>query len=300
MDGRSSVFYIALTFKRRKENCRLAIFFFFLIEQKTKTKHLGDILAFFWTKKISPKLFVYFFVIIFFDFLFFVIFYLFSFFTNFCPFSPTSRSSNFKRQNTIDSATIKENTARLSAQNQRPASATHKLLTTQDTCKWCKRYIFNNISEKINIFLLFSLSLASSHTAISSPKPRYTPKYDPTNSSNRPSATVSMMPRRSTTLYEKTSSTEKTNAISTDSKYVYVEIYLSIYVIQLWFFISNESGIIFFVLCFWILVLCYKYFVFFFCHLCFVVLLKKKNRKFQNYQPPPITLYFTCRYFENL
>lgn len=29
------------------------------------------------------------------------------------------------------------------------------------------------------------------------------------------------MPRRSTTLYEKTSSTEKTNAISTDSKYVY-------------------------------------------------------------------------------
>uniref|UniRef100_T1PNN3 MAP/microtubule affinity-regulating kinase 3 n=1 Tax=Musca domestica TaxID=7370 RepID=T1PNN3_MUSDO len=99
----------------------------------------------------------------------------------------SSISSNFKRQNTIDSATIKENTARLSAQNQRPASATHKLLTTQDT-------------------------------SISSPKPRYTPKYDPTNSSNRPSATVSMMPRRSTTLYEKTSSTEKTNAISTDSK----------------------------------------------------------------------------------
>uniref|UniRef100_A0A1I8N449 MAP/microtubule affinity-regulating kinase 3 n=2 Tax=Musca domestica TaxID=7370 RepID=A0A1I8N449_MUSDO len=98
----------------------------------------------------------------------------------------SSISSNFKRQNTIDSATIKENTARLSAQNQRPASATHKLLTTQDT-------------------------------SISSPKPRYTPKYDPTNSSNRPSATVSMMPRRSTTLYEKTSSTEKTNAISTDS-----------------------------------------------------------------------------------
>ncbi|XP_073848177.1 par-1 isoform X16 [Musca autumnalis] len=98
----------------------------------------------------------------------------------------SSISSNFKRQNTIDSATIKENTARLSAQNQRPASATHKLLTTQDT-------------------------------SISSPKPRYTPKYDPTNSSNRPAATVSMMPRRSTTLYEKTSSTEKTNAISTDS-----------------------------------------------------------------------------------
>ncbi|XP_037806892.1 uncharacterized protein LOC119600595 isoform X30 [Lucilia sericata] len=98
----------------------------------------------------------------------------------------SSISSNFKRQNTIDSATIKENTARLSAQNQRPASATHKLLATADT-------------------------------SISSPKPRSTPKYDPPNS-NRPSATVSMMPRRSTTLYEKTSSTEKTNAISTDSK----------------------------------------------------------------------------------
>ncbi|XP_046809808.1 serine/threonine-protein kinase MARK2 isoform X15 [Lucilia cuprina] len=97
----------------------------------------------------------------------------------------SSISSNFKRQNTIDSATIKENTARLSAQNQRPASATHKLLATADT-------------------------------SISSPKPRSTPKYDPPNS-NRPSATVSMMPRRSTTLYEKTSSTEKTNAISTDS-----------------------------------------------------------------------------------
>ncbi|TMW52917.1 hypothetical protein DOY81_001950 [Sarcophaga bullata] len=98
----------------------------------------------------------------------------------------SSISSNFKRQNTIDSATIKENTARLSAQNQRPASATHKLLST------------------------------AADTSISSPKPRSTPKYDPPNS-NRPSATVSMMPRRSTTLYEKTSSNEKTNAISTDS-----------------------------------------------------------------------------------
>uniref|UniRef100_A0A1A9V2P5 Serine/threonine-protein kinase par-1 n=1 Tax=Glossina austeni TaxID=7395 RepID=A0A1A9V2P5_GLOAU len=47
----------------------------------------------------------------------------------------SSISSNFKRQNTIDAATIKENTARLSAQSQRPASATHKLLTTADTLK---------------------------------------------------------------------------------------------------------------------------------------------------------------------
>uniref|UniRef100_A0A1A9WW37 MAP/microtubule affinity-regulating kinase 3 n=1 Tax=Glossina brevipalpis TaxID=37001 RepID=A0A1A9WW37_9MUSC len=99
----------------------------------------------------------------------------------------SSISSNFKRQNTIDAATIKENTARLSAQNQRPASATHKLLTTADT------------------------------STISSAKPRSTPKYEVANS-NRTAATVSMMPRRSTTLYEKTSSTEKTNAISTDAK----------------------------------------------------------------------------------
>lgn len=36
------------------------------------------------------------------------------------------RSSNFKRQNTIDAATIKENTARLASQNQRPVSAQPK------------------------------------------------------------------------------------------------------------------------------------------------------------------------------
>lgn len=169
-------------------------------------------------------------------------------------------------------------------------------MTTQDTCKWCNRYILNNIPEK-KLTFFFSSSLASSRTAISSPKPRYTPKYDPTNSSNRPSATVSMMPRRSTTLYEKTSSTEKTNAISTDSKYVYVEIYLSIYLCHpalifyfQWTFLLES----FFVLCFWILVLCYKYFVFFFVIFVLLSCLKKKNRKFQNYRPPPITFYFTC------
>lgn len=36
------------------------------------------------------------------------------------------RSSNFKRQNTIDAASIKENTARLASQNQRPISAQPK------------------------------------------------------------------------------------------------------------------------------------------------------------------------------
>ncbi|XP_021704678.1 MAP/microtubule affinity-regulating kinase 3 isoform X22 [Aedes aegypti] len=104
----------------------------------------------------------------------------------------TSVSSNFKRQNTIDSATIKENTARLAAQNQRPASSITKPITSAD------------------------------NSSISSPaKPRTTStatgKFDPSNGNRTvgPSA-GGMMPRRSTTLYEKTSSTEKTNA-TTDS-----------------------------------------------------------------------------------
>lgn len=45
------------------------------------------------------------------------------------------RSSNFKRQNTIDSATIKENTARMGAQN-RPVSAQPKPVSSAaDNCK---------------------------------------------------------------------------------------------------------------------------------------------------------------------
>ncbi|EAT44694.1 AAEL003953-PA [Aedes aegypti] len=107
----------------------------------------------------------------------------------------TSVSSNFKRQNTIDSATIKENTARLAAQNQRPASSITKPITSAD------------------------------NSSISSPaKPRTTStatgKFDPSNGNRTvgPSA-GGMMPRRSTTLYEKTSSTEKTNA-TTDSTMV--------------------------------------------------------------------------------
>ncbi|XP_030372237.1 MAP/microtubule affinity-regulating kinase 3 isoform X16 [Scaptodrosophila lebanonensis] len=99
-----------------------------------------------------------------------------------------SVGSNFKRQNTIDSATIKENTARLAAQNQRPASATQKMLTTPDT-------------------------------SLNSPaKPRTTAKYDPTNGNRTVSGTSGIMPRRSTTLYEKTSSTEKTNVIPAETK----------------------------------------------------------------------------------
>ncbi|XP_055839003.1 serine/threonine-protein kinase MARK2 isoform X29 [Episyrphus balteatus] len=99
----------------------------------------------------------------------------------------SSISSNFKRQNTIDSATIKENTARLAAQNQRPASATQKPISSGDS-------------------------------SVTSPaKPRSSSKYDPTNG-NRTVGPSGMIPRRSTTLYEKTSSTEKTNVLPTESK----------------------------------------------------------------------------------
>ncbi|KAH8398586.1 hypothetical protein KR222_005348 [Zaprionus bogoriensis] len=98
----------------------------------------------------------------------------------------TSVGSNFKRQNTIDSATIKENTARLAAQNQRPASATQKMLTATDT-------------------------------SLNSPaKPRTTTKFDP-NNGNRTVSGTGIIPRRSTTLYEKTSSTEKTNVIPAET-----------------------------------------------------------------------------------
>ncbi|XP_033250417.1 serine/threonine-protein kinase MARK2 isoform X8 [Drosophila miranda] len=100
-----------------------------------------------------------------------------------------SVGSNFKRQNTIDSATIKENTARLAAQSQRPASATQKMLTTTDT------------------------------TLNSPAKPRTATKYDPTNGNRTVSGTIGIIPRRSTTLYEKTSSTEKTNVIPAETKH---------------------------------------------------------------------------------
>lgn len=105
-----------------------------------------------------------------------------------------SVSSNFKRQNTIDSATIKENTARLAAQNQRPASSITKPITSAD------------------------------NSSISSPaKPRTTSttssKFDPSNGSRTVGPSAGLMPRRSTTLYEKTSSTEKTNS-TTDSTMV--------------------------------------------------------------------------------
>uniref|UniRef100_A0A336LP04 MAP/microtubule affinity-regulating kinase 3 n=1 Tax=Culicoides sonorensis TaxID=179676 RepID=A0A336LP04_CULSO len=97
-------------------------------------------------------------------------------------------SSNFKRQNTIDSATIKENTARLAVQNQRPTSAQPKPVASNDS------------------------------TIASSPaKPRSASKYEPTNGARTvgPSSGLNM-PRRSTTLYEKNASNEKTN-VTTDT-----------------------------------------------------------------------------------
>uniref|UniRef100_A0A182WD02 MAP/microtubule affinity-regulating kinase 3 n=1 Tax=Anopheles minimus TaxID=112268 RepID=A0A182WD02_9DIPT len=100
----------------------------------------------------------------------------------------TSISSNFKRQNTIDSATIKENTARLAAQNQRPASSITKPINSVDS---------SSIS-----------SPAKARTTSSSTST----KYDPSNGSRTVGPSAGLMPRRSTTLYEKTSSTEKTNS----------------------------------------------------------------------------------------
>ncbi|XP_055620443.1 serine/threonine-protein kinase MARK1-like isoform X6 [Toxorhynchites rutilus septentrionalis] len=106
----------------------------------------------------------------------------------------SSVTSNFKRQNTIDPATIKENTARLAAQNQRPASSITKPITSAD------------------------------NSSISSPaKPRTASttggKFDPSNGPRTVGPSAGMMPRRSTTLYEKTSSTEKTNS-TTDPTFI--------------------------------------------------------------------------------
>lgn len=107
-------------------------------------------------------------------------------------------SSNFKRQNTIDSAQIKENTARLAT--QRPISAQPKTIDSEHPMQ----------AFAATKFDFHSIAASSTSPA----KPRTTMnKFDVASSGNR---TVGLIPRRSTTLYEKTSSTEKTNA-STDS-----------------------------------------------------------------------------------
>jgi len=98
-------------------------------------------------------------------------------------------SSNFKRQNTIDSSSIKENSARL-AQNQRPASAQPKAVSSNDT-------------------------------ASSPAKPRTTSKYDPANGNQTvgPSSGGGILQRRSTRLLEKTLSSEKTSVLPPEQKH---------------------------------------------------------------------------------
>ncbi|XP_070508283.1 serine/threonine-protein kinase MARK2-like isoform X7 [Chironomus tepperi] len=104
-------------------------------------------------------------------------------------------SSNFKRQNTIDAATIKENTVRLTGKNTRPVSAQPKSTT--------ESFLTENL-------------LATSATSPVKPHATIT-KYDAASNVNRTVGPAGgLIPRRSTTLYEKTSSTEKTN-VSTDN-----------------------------------------------------------------------------------
>lgn len=81
-----------------------------------------------------------------------------------------------------------------------------------------------NVSPTIpHLLASASFNAPPSHLpASASPsKPRTTSasKYDPTNG-NRTVGPCGVMPRRSTTLYEKTSSTEKTNVLPPESKYV--------------------------------------------------------------------------------
>lgn len=88
------------------------------------------------------------------------------------------------------------------------------MLTTADTSKVLMALIWrlNNLSPP-------------SLPALNSPaKPRTATKYDPTNGNRTVSGTSGIIPRRSTTLYEKTSSTEKTNVIPAETKYVWVDL----------------------------------------------------------------------------
>ncbi|XP_026477253.1 serine/threonine-protein kinase MARK2-like isoform X3 [Ctenocephalides felis] len=101
-------------------------------------------------------------------------------------------ASNFKRQNTIDSASIKENTARLQAQNNRPTSA----------------------QPKTNSSAIDSSNLFVEEDTSSPGKPRGVTKSN-TMSGQRSLATGGSVGRRSTISYDSKSgsgSTEKTNA----------------------------------------------------------------------------------------
>lgn len=69
-------------------------------------------------------------------------------------------SSNFKRQNTIDAATIKENTARLATQNQRPISAQPK--SSADSSN--ETFLAFSLASFLKL-LLFSITNFSSETS---------------------------------------------------------------------------------------------------------------------------------------
>jgi hypothetical protein len=58
--------------------------------------------------------------------------------------------SNFRRQNTIDAASIIQNTQRLAAQNQRPASAQPKTTTESSEYFFARSLFFSPLSERIN------------------------------------------------------------------------------------------------------------------------------------------------------
>lgn len=83
-----------------------------------------------------------------------------------------------------------------------------------------------------------------SFIALNSPaKPRTTTKFDPNNGNRTVSGTSGIIPRRSTTLYEKTSSTEKTNVIPAETKYVR---YIKKIFYYCWLCASNISYLFYF------------------------------------------------------
>jgi MAP/microtubule affinity-regulating kinase len=117
-------------------------------------------------------------------------------------------SSNFKRQNTVDSATIKENTARINSATA-AASGTGRPSAAKST-------VSNIPSLDTSGSLFFPLANWSQTTAVvgnsASPKPRGVTKSN-TMTGNR-SLAAGSVGRRSTISYEaKTASTEKTNAV---------------------------------------------------------------------------------------
>lgn len=103
-------------------------------------------------------------------------------------------NSNFKRQNTIDPATIKENTARLAAmQTSRPLSTTQKLLSAGDSSINSPSKQRGPILPKIDSSSTITQQNISGGVGVGS------------NNHRAAGGIVGMMPRRSTTFCEKTS-----------------------------------------------------------------------------------------------